>query len=301
MKPPLIPQSRSTCPESQRMDSSRSRIAPLRRRKLAISTALLIGVLVWFFWPAKPDLAGFDPNELGRLEAAMWRDYYQQDWMALSGHAWQVARRQYKFSRWDSLRLAWHSVQAARAFRQDTLNESAVADMTDYYRIVAQDAPPTFAPDQAARLEVQWWRQRRADAPPADWGRTIAQLTSAIYGCSAEEVLPAAQARVAAMVYRDARRTTGLREDEWGEVSRQLANAYALLKRTIENVPRTRARFPGANPACSALISRWLIMDSSPAASTSMSGLSVACYRLQPRPSLSPRSVNFLPEAGAPC
>lgn len=204
--------------------------------------ALLAGVLIWFFWPAKPNLAGFNPNRLGELEAAMWRDYYQQSWCFLAVHAWQAAHRQYGFSRWDSLRLAWHAGRAARAFQRNAADESAVAEMTYYYWMVSQRVASKFAPDEAARLEVHWWRQRRAGAPPNEWSQTIAALTALVYGCSAETCSPAAQARVAAMVYRDAHRKTGLNEAEWHEVSRQLVCAYTLLLQSVAASIRNASR-----------------------------------------------------------
>jgi hypothetical protein len=113
---------------------------------------------------------------MAQLEMAMWRDYHSQHWLALLGHTWRASRQQYGFSRWDSLRLAWRAARAARAFQHDTNNPAALSAMTDYYRVVAPSASGTFDACKGAVWEVQWWRQRRESAPPAEWARTITAL-----------------------------------------------------------------------------------------------------------------------------
>ena len=201
-----------------------------RRRLLALLAVFVVAGMGWFFWPARPNLAGFDPAAMAQLEPAMWRDYYGQRWLPLLGHTWRASRQQYGFSRWDSLRMAWHAARAARAFQRDINDPAAVSAMTAYYQVVAKASPGAFDARNAAGWEVQWWRQRRESAPPAEWSGTIATLTALLYGCSAEQALPAAQARTQAVVYRDARRKTGLTAGEWREVEVQLCIAYHLLK-----------------------------------------------------------------------
>lgn len=209
----------------------------VRRRRVLLLAGMSIFVLtflVWFCWPARPNLHGFNAEGMARLETAMWRDYYAKDWTALARHTWQVARRQYGFSRVDSLRLAWHAARAARAFQRNTIDDDAVTAMTDYYRvIIGQAASASFNAAEAAKLEVQWWRQRRKGEPPEEWGRTLAGLLALIYDRPAEALYSAAQARVDAMVYRDARRGTRLTVKEWHEVERQLCVAYRQLKLAV--------------------------------------------------------------------
>lgn len=115
-------------------------------------------------------------------------------------------------------------------FQRDINDPAAVSAMTDYYRVVAPAASGTFDARKGAVWELQWWRQRRESAPPAEWAGTIATVTALLYGCSAEQALPVTQARTQPVVYRDARRKTGLTAGEWREVEVQLCIAYHLLK-----------------------------------------------------------------------
>ena len=127
----------------------------LRRRLLTLLAVSMVVGTGWLFWPARPNLAGFDPAAMAQLETAMWRDYYSQHWLALLGHTWRASHQQYGFSRWDSLRLAWHAARAARAFQHDTNDPAALSAMTDYYRVVAPAASATFDARKGAVWEVQ--------------------------------------------------------------------------------------------------------------------------------------------------
>ena len=77
-----------------------------RRRLLALLVVSVLVSLVWFFWPARPNLAGFDPAAMAQLETAMWRDYHGQRWLPLLGHTddeWREVSRQL-FTGYDLLR-----------------------------------------------------------------------------------------------------------------------------------------------------------------------------------------------------
>ena len=235
-----------------------------RRRLLALLVVSVVAGMVWFFWPARPNLTGFDPAAMAQLETAMWRDYYGQRWLPLLGHTWRASRQQYGFSRWDSLRLAWHAARAARAFQRDTDDPAAISAMTTYYQVVAKAAPGVFDARKAAGWEMHWWRQRRKSAPSGEWSQTIATWTASLYGCSVEQMLPAAQARTQAMIYRDARRKTGLNDAEWREVSRQLFTAYDQLRQAVKNPQRPGASHPAVHLDYRLAPDKQSIPDSSP-------------------------------------
>ncbi|MEI6339278.1 MAG: hypothetical protein WCQ57_11955, partial [Verrucomicrobiota bacterium] len=40
--------------------------------------AVVVAIFVWFENAlSRPEMTGFDPQEMGRLESAMWRSYYE--------------------------------------------------------------------------------------------------------------------------------------------------------------------------------------------------------------------------------
>ena len=186
---------------------------------------------------ARPDPRGFDPQEMGRLESAMWRSYYDGRWLRLIGQTMQVSCGQYGFSWWDGARLSIHAAIAAMYFRQETNDPRCIGQLESYYGIVRHATRIEFDVSEAARLELQWWKERRRDVPPAQYARTIARLSGFIHGVDEKEAMESALLRTRAMVYRDARRDGKMTDADWEEVSRQLAAAYTVLKNEMLRTP----------------------------------------------------------------
>src|SRR5262245_29562688 len=53
------------------------RLARQRLIGLCLSTAIVAGLL-YTTWPRTPDLRGFDPSAVARIETEMWRAYYER-------------------------------------------------------------------------------------------------------------------------------------------------------------------------------------------------------------------------------
>jgi hypothetical protein len=186
---------------------------------------------------ARPDLRAFEPQEMGQREAAMWRSYYEGRWVGLGWQAMQLACTQYGFSWWDGARMSAHAALSAMYFRKNTDDPRCLAELVNYYRIIQHSVPSRLAVHDLARLELQWWQERRQNVPPGKYAGTIAQLTGAIYGLEERVVLPAASMRTTTMAYRDARREGKMTDADWAEVSRQLIEAYTLLKKETAAQP----------------------------------------------------------------
>jgi len=166
---------------------------------------------------ARPNLAGFEPAAMGRIEASMWRHYYEHRWLALGCTVVEAACSQYGLSWWDGARVAAEAVRAAAAFRASKDDPACLPALTRYYNVVRRAAPASFS--------------------PADYAVTIARLTAMLYGLDLEATLPSARLRVDAMEYRDARDGGGMTARDWGVVEEQLVAAYSDLKRRLAAVP----------------------------------------------------------------
>lgn len=169
------------------------------------------------------------------MEAGMWRSYYGGRWGRLGWQTLEVAHRQYGFSWWDSLRMATHAARAALYFRKNTDDPRCLPELEAYYGIIRQAMRGTFDVSQAARLELDWWKERRWNIPSQDYARMIARLTSLLFDVPEESVLLPSTLRAQAMAYRDARRDGKMTDSDWQEVTRQLILAYASLKESVTN------------------------------------------------------------------
>ncbi|MFZ4484859.1 MAG: hypothetical protein ACOYOL_12880 [Chthoniobacterales bacterium] len=192
--------------------------------------ALVLAVLVQHR-SARPNLRTFDPNEMGRMESAMWRSYYEGQWVRLGWQAMQLGCGQYGFSWWDSARMSAHAAVSAMHFRINTDDPRCLAELVSYYRIAQRAVSSRWDVQEMARLELQWWKERRESAPSDAYARTVARLTGSLYDIDAAAALPAALLRTGAMAYRDARRDGAMTEADWREVTRRLTEAYTLLKK----------------------------------------------------------------------
>ena len=206
-------------------------------RRTLIVVTLTACIVATQHYQARPDNRAFNPRQIGRLESGMWQSYYEGRWIRLGWQAMQLARNQYGFSWWDSARMSAHAALSAMYFRKNTDDPRCLAELVSYYRIIQHSVPSRLAVHDLARLELQWWQERRQNVPPEKYVGTIAQLTGAIYGLEERVVLPAASMRTAAMAYRDARRDGKMTDADWSEVSRQLIEAYTLLKKETAAQP----------------------------------------------------------------
>ncbi len=195
---------------------------------------VLAAVACLFIWfenkLAKPDMMGFDPREMGRLESAMWRSYYEGRWVRLARETMEVACGQYGFSWWDGARLSLHAARAALFFRKNTDDPRCLPELENYYAIIRRATGRNFDVRAAAALELTWWKERRRGVAPDDYARTISRLTALVHGLPDETSLPGATMRARAMSRRDALRNEKMTDADWMEIARQLTRAYESFK-----------------------------------------------------------------------
>lgn len=206
-------------------------------RSLLLAVILATGGVFVQHARASADLRAFNPQQMGRLEAVMWRSYYEGRWFRLGSQTMQVSCGQYGFSWWDGFHLARHAGLAAKYFRKDQDDPRCLPRLESYFRIIQRKAAPSIDTTELARLELQWWKERRQDVAPQDYAQTIARQAGALYGIKGEAALPAAKFRTSAMAYRDARRNGKMSEADWAAVRVQLTDAYGALKSEIDSAP----------------------------------------------------------------
>ena len=209
-----------------------------RTATLALVLALILGGIgAYASWPRHPDLRGFEPGDIARLETAMWRDYYEKRYPALFYHLYELSRTQFGFSPLDSFRIAWAAARAAKAFQPTRSREAANAalpPLVTYYRLLASAVPGGFDAEAAARLELDWWQARREAVAPGQYGATVARVAAITYGKPADDrsLLISGIGRAEAMAYRDAR-GQAMTDPDWSEIECRLLRAYRSLKAAV--------------------------------------------------------------------
>jgi hypothetical protein len=227
----------------QQMSSLR-RKRPIRivLRVLAVILILLIaGVLFDLFYPHKTKLREFDPDEVARLETAMWRSYYEKQRVRLFNEATELLRTQYHMTPVKSNVVAYYAANAAFVFKAGGKRsdyEKALPDLIKFYSALHQMSDIDFNVDKVSKLELEWWiiHRQRAQHPPGDLDRALAELQAAIYNMPAERMMEHGRLRAEAMTIRDTKAEQGgVTEADWARINDLLRQSWRSLANAVKS------------------------------------------------------------------
>ena len=188
-------------------------------------------------------MRSFDPIRLGSYEAAAWVAYYQRRWWRFLRCAVGLVREGFSLSWPGTLRGAWLVLRANQAWAPYPSNDADRARrlMRQFYSLVARTHGTSFDLDEAARLEVEWWRVHRYLQREAPDGSTrplteaVAALYAHVYDLPVDAVTPAAAHRAAAMRISDAWVEAGRDPDSPSLAAEreELVKGYTLLRAAV--------------------------------------------------------------------
>jgi hypothetical protein len=213
--------------------------APKRRRRRWIAAAvcaLAAGYAAYdLYGPRRSDLRSFDPDEVARLETAMWRSYYSRERAKLFVEMAELLRTQYHLPFLRSNLVAYRAARAAFVFKDGHSREEyerALPSLVDYYASLRRVSTTPFDVDEAARLELEWWivhRERKSHAP-GDLANALAVLPAAIYHVPADALAEHARLRAEAMTIRDDKADEGgVTEEDWARIDELLHDSWRSL------------------------------------------------------------------------
>jgi hypothetical protein len=231
-----------TEPEAHSTDSvtpTANNRRPARLKKRWILLILLVVVAGWvvydLYGPRSSSLRRFDPNEVARLETAMWRSYYNKERLRLFNQLAELMRTQYNLPFVRSNAVAYQAAKAAFVFkdgRNRTDYEKALPNLVSFYSSIRQVSDIPFDVDRAARLEVEWWiiHRERKSHPAGDLDRALAELPAELYRVPAERLMDHARLRAEAMTIRDNKAEAGgVTEEDWARIGELLRESWKSL------------------------------------------------------------------------
>ena len=206
-------------------------------RSIGVVLILLVGAVLYdLYYPRTAKMREFDPNEVARLETAMWRSYYDKKQVQLFNQLSELLRTQYHMPLVRSNQVAYYAANAAFAFKDGKTQsdyEKAMPELVKFYSAIRKMSDIPFDVDRVARLELQWWIvhrerwKREADELP----RALAELQSAIYGVPVEQVMEHGRLRAEAMKVRDTRADNGaaMTDEDWSKITELLRKSWHSL------------------------------------------------------------------------
>ncbi|MFD2932672.1 hypothetical protein [Spirosoma flavum] len=204
----------------------------------------LLIVLIWIavdiFVPHHHSIRQFNPQEVARLETAMWRSYYDKKPVVLF---WQLAgglRQQFHAPFWRSFGLAFLATKAAFVFKQGqsrTDYQQALPALIIYYEAIQKLTVERFSVQKVAALELNWWiiHRQRDRYSYADLATALRQTSAALYDQPTAQFATYGNLRADAMRLCDeaGRQPGGATEANWLRIEQKLSQAWNSLHDTV--------------------------------------------------------------------
>jgi hypothetical protein len=208
---------------------------------LAIFALLVLWVVVDLSSVRRVNIREFDPDEVARLDNAMWRSYYAKEPVRMFFQLAELLRSQYHFPYFKSHIVAYRAAEAAFIFKKGSSRadyELALPDLVHYYMFLHDISTTPFNVDRAAQLELEWWivHRQRAQHQAGNLDRAVAESAAEFYGVSSDNLMEYAHYRSEAMTIRDSTAEHGsVTEDDWGLIESLLHRAYRSLWQNLHN------------------------------------------------------------------
>jgi hypothetical protein len=219
---------------------------PRRKRKIvirviAIVLPLLIGAaLLDLYYPRVMPMREFDPDEVARLETAMWRSYYEKRRLALFNQLAELLRTQYRMPLLRSNLVAYYAADAAFVFKKGQERsdyEKALPDLIKFYTAIRKMSDIPFDVESAARLELEWWiiHRQRSQHAPGDLERALAELQAEIYRVPVDRLSEHGRLRAEAMIMRDTKAENGgVTDADWARINELLKESWRSLAKAVK-------------------------------------------------------------------
>ncbi|HJU03356.1 MAG TPA: hypothetical protein VJ966_19335 [Actinomycetes bacterium] len=199
--------------------------------------------------PRRADIRVFDPDEVARLETAMWRSYYDRRRLPLFGQLVSLLQGQFHLQPLRAVAMAGLAARAAAVFQVGSSHDDyrrALPYLERYYAGIRTVSEVPFDARRAADLELEWWIVHREvdDHPPGDLEHALAELAAELYQVPAERLWTHAARRAEAMTIRDrtSRREVGVLDDDWDRIEAVLWVAWKALADEVRTVREAEAQ-----------------------------------------------------------
>lgn len=176
----------------------------------------------------KRSLRDFNPVKVAALDTAMWRAFYNHQFIRLATLLFRLFRTQFGSGRLRTFRIAYFSSRAAVVFRIYGNRDRALAFLVKFFKEINEISRENFNPEKAASLELEWWFVHRdPQNHPKDLARSLAETMAELYGVDPESLLDYGHARALAMHERDGK------TPNWDKIREYLNDSYRALKHSV--------------------------------------------------------------------
>jgi hypothetical protein len=204
-----------------------------RKAILMLLILLVLWILVDLYVPRSVNLRQFNPVEVGKLDAAMWRSYYEKKQIQLFWQLSKLMREQFHAPFWRSFRIGYRAAKAAFIFKEGKNRADyakALPDLEKYYTDINALNKKPFDVERITQQELEWWIIRREpQRTTAEWEQLLAETTAIFYNESPNKFRDYARLRVEAMFFRDSK-GDHITEDDWQKINDLCIQSWQMVQ-----------------------------------------------------------------------
>ena len=187
---------------------------------------------------AKSDLRQFDYKKVARLDTAMWRAYYNHQFIKLFFLLLQVMRSQLRLNWYLTVKMAYYAGWAAADYRLRKGREDykkTLSNLTKYEKILSEHSIQPFDYEKVARLELEWWDIHRY---PKKYKKSLeaslAETAAVMYGVKPASLAEYANPRAKAMMIPNHKGDKQKIKPDWQKVESLLIKSWRSLHRSVQ-------------------------------------------------------------------
>ena len=208
--------------------------------RLRAAIVLLAGWIAFdLYKPHKVDIRDFDPDEVARLDTAMWRSYYSRERLRLYRELTELLEKQYRLNFWRRQMIAYYAAKATFVFKDGKTREDyekALPDLEKFYAEIRDISTTDFDVQKAAKLELEWWivHRQRKQYKEGDLARALAETAAEVYRLPVENFTEHGRLRAESMNIRDTKAESGgVTEEDWKKIDELLHQSWRSLHTVV--------------------------------------------------------------------
>ncbi len=210
----------------------------IKRIFVFLCAILMLGLALDLTIPIKKNFKHFDPEVVGKLDAEMWRSYYERKPVKLFFQFSKLMREQFHSPYFRSYLLAYYSVKAAFVFK-DGHNRiqyaSSLPYLGLYFAQLNEMSDTPFNGHKLAQEELELWIIRREHElySPRDCEKILSKEGEIMFHVPAEKFMGYARDRVTAMLIRDDKGQT-IESSDWEVITKLCIQAWTQFHAAVQ-------------------------------------------------------------------
>ncbi len=187
---------------------------------------------------AKANLRDFDYQKVGKLDADMWRAYYNHKFLSLFKLLFLLIKQQLGLNWLTTLRLAYYSAWAAADYRINRKNVNrtrVLKNITKFYKLISDNATEAFNFNKTAELELEWWDIHRGSKENnEELELSIAAAAAVIYNLNPALLKEYANYRAEAMILPRHQANSDHNRTDWVKIQEMTIKSWGALHAAVQ-------------------------------------------------------------------